>query len=66
MIQPSESSTVIEICFDIFYFWLPWLSVAVHGFSSYDEKGLFSSCSAQVLIASASLVVEHGLQGSGL
>ena len=34
------------------------------GFSSYEEQGLFSSCRAQVLVASASLVAEHGLQGT--
>ena len=64
MMQPSESSAVTETCFDIFYCWLPWIFNAIPGFSSYDKQGLFSSCRAQVLIASASLVAEHGLQGT--
>lgn len=37
------------------YLWLPWVFVAVQGFSSYGEWGLLSSCSAGLLIAVASL-----------
>ena len=44
------------------YFWLCWLFVAVCGlFSSCDEWGLRFVAVCGLLIAVASLVVEHGL-----
>jgi hypothetical protein len=37
-------------------------SLLLHAdFSSYDERGLLSGCSARLFIAAASLVVEHRL-----
>ena len=37
-------------------------SLSLHAdFSSYDEWGLLSSCGARLLIAAASLIVEHRL-----
>ena len=44
------------------YFWLPWVFVAAHGlFSSCGEWGLLFVAVLGLLIAVASLVVEHGL-----
>ena len=44
------------------YFWLRWIFVAGHGlFSSWREQGLLFVAVLGLLIAVASLVVEHGL-----
>ena len=41
--------------------WLCWVFVAAQAFLSCGEWGLLSSCGVQLLIAVASLVVEHKL-----
>ena len=44
------------------YFWLHWVSVAARGlFSSCGKRGLLFIVVRGLLIAVASLVVEHGL-----
>ena len=44
------------------YFWLSWVFVAVSGlFSSCGERGLLFVAVCGLLIAVASLIVEHGL-----
>ena len=47
--------------FYLFYFWLRWVFVAVHGlFSSYGERGLLFVTVPGLLIVVVSLVAEHG------
>ena len=48
--------------FFFIYFWLCWVFVAAWLFSACREWGLLS-CSVQVLVAVASIVAEHRLQG---
>ena len=43
------------------YFWLCWVFGAAHGPSLVEASGLYFGCSAGLLIAVTSLVVEHGL-----
>ena len=43
------------------YFWLRWVFVAVRVFFSCGERGLLFFAVRGLLIAVASLVVEHGL-----
>ena len=43
------------------YFWLRWVFVAVPRLSSCGERGLLFVAVRGLLIAVASLVVEHGL-----
>ena len=43
------------------YFWLRWVFVAARAFSSCGEQGLLFIAVRGLLIAVASLVVEHGL-----
>ena len=45
--------------FYLFCFWLRWVFVAVWAFSSCGEQGLLSLAVCGLLIAVASLVVEH-------
>ena len=60
---------VIDICLYIYmsvyihiFFWLRWVFVAARGlFSSCGERGLLFIVVRGLLIAVASLVVEHGL-----
>ena len=48
--------------FNLFYFWLRWVFIAVCGlFSSCRQQGLLFIAVRGLLIAAASLVVEHGL-----
>ena len=48
--------------FILFYFWLHWVFVAARGlFSSWGEWGLLFVAVRRLLIAVASLVVEHRL-----
>ena len=50
-----------------FFFWLRWVFVVACGlFSSCSERGLLFIVVRGLLIAVASLVVEHGLQARGL
>ena len=50
------------IYFIYFYFWLCWVFVSAHElFSSCGERGLLFVAVQGLLIAVASLVVEHGL-----
>ena len=44
-----------------FFFWLCWVFVAVWAFSSCSERGLLFVAVRGLLIAVASLVMEHGL-----
>ena len=45
-----------------FYFWLRWVFIAARGiFSGCGERGLLFAAVRRLLIAVASLVVEHGL-----
>ena len=44
----------------MYVFWLYWIFVAVRAFSSCGERGLFIVVH-RLLIAEASLAVEHGL-----
>ena len=48
------------------YFWLCWVFAAVRAFSSCGERGLLLVAVRGLLIAVASLVVEHRLQADGL
>lgn len=50
-----------------FFFWLQWIFAAVHGLSSCSsgEQGLLCLVVWGLLIAAASLIVEHGLQSTG-
>ena len=44
------------------YFWLHWVFISAHGlFSSGGERGLLFVAARGLLIAVASLVVEHGV-----
>ena len=47
--------------FYFIYFWLHWVLVAAQAFSSCGELGLLFLVVHGLLIAVASLVVEHGL-----
>ena len=48
--------------FILFYLWLRWVFVAVHGlFSGCGEQGLLFVVVHRLLIVVASLVEEHGL-----
>ena len=47
--------------FVCFYFWLRWVFFAAWSFSSCGERGLLFVAVHGLLIAVASLVVEHGL-----
>ena len=48
--------------YQFIYFWLHWVFVAARGlFSSCSERGLLFVAVRGLLIAVASLVVEHGL-----
>ena len=50
------------ILFYLFYLWLCWVFVAARGlFSGCGERGLLFVAVRGLLIAVASLVVEHGL-----
>ena len=53
------------VCFKFYlfiYLWLCWVLVAAHGlFSSCGEPGLLFNAVRRLLIAVASLIVEHGL-----
>ena len=42
-------------------FWLPWVFIAVRAFSSCRELGLLLVAACGLLVAVASLPVEHGL-----
>ena len=49
------------------YFWLRWVFVAAHGLSLVAVSGgLLFAAVRRLLVAVASLVAEHGLQGCGL
>ena len=48
----------------LIYFWLCWVLVAVLAFSSCSERGHSLVVVCRLLIAVASIVAEHGLQGS--
>ena len=53
---------VLIYLFNLFIFWLRWVFIAVRGlFSSCGERGLLFVVVRGLLIAVASLVVEHGL-----
>ena len=43
------------------YLWLPWVFVVAWAFSSCSKRGLLFLAVCGLLIAVASLVVEHGL-----
>ena len=45
----------------LIYFWLHWVFVAAQAFSSCDERGLLFIAVHRLLIAVASLAVEHGI-----
>ena len=49
------------ILFNSLYFWLCWVFIAARAFSSCGEWGLLFAVVRGLLIAVASLVVEHGL-----
>ena len=50
----------IAILFYLFYFWLRWVFVAVHGLSLVAASRGYASL-GWLLIAVASLVAEHGI-----
>ena len=62
-IHPCSLSFYIYInLFILLYFWLRWDFLAAHGlFSGCGEQGLLFVAIHRLLIAVASLVVEHGL-----
>ena len=52
----------IYLFYYLFYFWLRWVFVAARGFFfSYSEQGLLFVAVRGLLVAVASLVVEHRL-----
>ena len=61
---PANINNVTLFFFKLinFYFWLHWVFFAARGlFSSCGERGLLFVAVRGLLIAVASLVVEHGL-----
>ena len=61
MTDPQVDQTVMDKIF-FFFFGLRWVFVAARGlFSSCGEQGLLFLVMRGLLIAMASLVVEHGL-----
>ena len=69
-VRSREETLTLWITFPFFffnkfilfiYFWLHWVFVAVQAFSSCGERGLLFVAVRGLLIAVASLVVEHGL-----
>ena len=50
----------------LIYFWLNWVFIAVHAFSSCGEQGLLFIAVHGLLTAAASLAVEHRLRVHGL
>ena len=63
--QSSPSQTLpVPFLLLLFCFWLLWVFVAARVFSSFEEPGLLSGCSAQALITAVSHLVARGLQGA--
>ena len=63
----GELGFFLFVCLIYFYFWLYWIFVAARGlFSRCGEWGLLFVAVRGLLIAVASLVVEHGLQARRL
>ena len=53
---------ILNILFIFIYFWLYWVFIAVHGLSLVVASGVYSLVLVhRLLIAVASLIVEHGL-----
>ena len=64
--QPAKSQLkgFFKICFYLFLFLLCWVFFAERGFSLVAASGGYSPAAVlRLLIAAASLVVEHRLQG---
>ena len=57
----NQSSRFLK---SIYCFWLCWVSTALHGFSLAVEYRLSLVVVSRLLISAASLVVEHGIQGT--
>ena len=61
-----ENTGCYLIFFFFFFFWLHWVFVAVRGLSLVAASGGYSVVVRGLLIAVASLVMEHGLWVHGL
>ena len=60
-----HSKCIFKQIYLLIYFWLCWVSVAAHRLSLVSESRSYSLVAmCQLLNVVASLVVEHGLQGS--
>ena len=67
LVKKDQPVWFILIFFFLIYFWLSWVFVAARGLSLVAASGgLFFVAVHGVLTAVASLVVEHGLQASGI
>ena len=64
--QKMENTGCYLIFFFFFFFWLHWVFVAVRGLSLVAASGGYSVVVRGLLIAVASLVMEHGLWVHGL